>query len=120
MPRAGSTLVEQILASHSAIEGTMELPDLPALALGLGREVEGDGRRWVAAVAAAPAEKLADIGTAFLRRTAVQRRTGKPFYIDKLPNNWLYAPMIRLILPNAKIIDARRQDRKSARLNSIH
>ncbi|MBB5705513.1 sulfotransferase [Sphingopyxis panaciterrulae] len=108
MPRAGSTLVEQILASHSAIEGTMELPDLPALALGLGREVEGDGRRWVAAVAAAPAEKLADMGTAFLRRTAVQRRTGKPFYIDKLPNNWLYAPLIRLILPNAKIIDARR------------
>src|SRR3546814_12262688 len=48
------------------------------------------------------------MGAAFLRRTAVQRRTGKPFYIDKLPNNWLYAPLIRLILPNAKIIDARR------------
>ena len=108
MPRAGSTLVEQILASHSAIEGTMELPDIPAIALGLGREAKGDGRHWVAALAEAPAEKLADMGAAFLRRTAVQRKTGKPFYIDKLPNNWLYVPLIRLILPNARIIDARR------------
>jgi len=108
MPRAGSTLVEQILASHSAIEGTMELPDLPALALGLGRDALGDGRRWVEAVAAAPPERLADMGTAFLRRTQVQRKTDKPFYIDKLPNNWLYVPLIRLILPHAKIIDARR------------
>ena len=108
MPRAGSTLIEQILASHSAIEGTMELPDIPALALGLGREALGDGRRWVEAVAAAAPEKLAEMGAAFLRRTAVQRKTDKPFYIDKLPNNWLYVPLIRLILPNARIIDARR------------
>ncbi|MCW5645663.1 MAG: sulfotransferase [Sphingopyxis sp.] len=108
MPRAGSTLVEQILASHSAIEGTMELPDIPALALGLGRETQGEGRHWVAALADAPPERLAEMGAAFLRRTAVQRKTGKPFYIDKLPNNWRYVPLIRLILPNAKIIDARR------------
>ncbi|WP_079638869.1 tetratricopeptide repeat-containing sulfotransferase family protein [Sphingopyxis flava] len=108
MPRAGSTLVEQILASHSAIEGTMELPDIPALALGIGREALGDGRRWVEAIAAASPEKLAEMGAAFLRRTQVQRKTGKPFYIDKLPNNWLYVPLIRLILPHAKIIDARR------------
>ena len=108
MPRAGSTLIEQILASHSAIEGTMELPDIPALALGLGRETQGEGRHWVAALADAPAERLAEMGAAFLRRTAVQRKTSKPFYIDKLPNNWRYVPLIRLILPNAKIIDARR------------
>lgn len=108
MPRAGSTLIEQILASHSAIEGTMELPDIPALALGLGRETQGEGRHWVAALADAPAERLAEMGAAFLRRTAVQRKTAKPFYIDKLPNNWRYVPLIRLILPNAKIIDARR------------
>lgn len=108
MPRAGSTLIEQILASHSAIEGTMELPDIPALALGLGRETQGEGRHWVAALADAPPERLAEMGAAFLRRTAVQRKTGKPFYIDKLPNNWRYVPLIRLILPNAKIIDARR------------
>jgi len=108
MPRAGSTLIEQILSCHSAIEGTMELPDIPALALGLGREAKEDGRRWVEALADAPSEKLADMGAAFLRGTAVQRKTGKPFYIDKLPNNWLYVPLIRLILPNAKIVDARR------------
>ena len=108
MPRAGSTLIEQILASHSAIEGTMELPDIPALALGLGRETQGEGRHWVAALADAPPARLAEMGAAFLRRTAVQRKTAKPFYIDKLPNNWRYVPLIRLILPNAKIIDARR------------
>lgn len=108
MPRAGSTLIEQILASHSAIEGTMELPDIPALALGLGREEKGDGRHWVAALAEASPAKLAEMGQAFLQRTAVQRKTDKPFYIDKLPNNWIYVPLIRLILPNAKIIDARR------------
>jgi len=108
MPRAGSTLIEQILSCHSAIEGTMELPDIPALALGLGREKYDDGRRWVEALAETPPERLADLGAEFLQRTAVQRKTGKPFYIDKLPNNWLYTAFIRLILPNAKIIDARR------------
>jgi predicted Zn-dependent protease len=108
MPRAGSTLIEQILSCHSAIEGTMELPDIPALALGLGREKYDDGRRWIEALAETPAERLAELGAAFLQRTAVQRKTGKPFYIDKLPNNWLYTAFIRLILPNAKIIDARR------------
>lgn len=108
MPRAGSTLIEQILASHSAIEGTMELPDIPALALGLGRETQGHGRDWMAALANLSPEKLAEMGAAFLRRTQVQRKTDKPFYLDKLPNNWLYVPLIRLILPNARIIDARR------------
>ena len=86
----------------------MELPDIPALALGLGREKYDDGRRWVEALAETPPERLADLGAEFLQRTAVQRKTGKPFYIDKLPNNWLYTAFIRLILPNAKIIDARR------------
>ena len=86
----------------------MELPDIPALALGLGRETKQDGRRWIEALAEAPHAQLADLGAAFLERTAVQRKTDKPFYIDKLPNNWLYTAFIRLILPNAKIIDARR------------
>lgn len=108
MPRAGSTLIEQILSCHSAIEGTMELPDIPALALGLGREAKGDGRRWIEALAEVPHDRLAGLGAAFLQRTAVQRKTGKPFYIDKLPNNWLYTAFIRLTLPGAKIIDARR------------
>ena len=108
MPRAGSTLIEQILASHSAIEGTMELPDIPALALGLGRETYDDGRRWIEALTETPPAQLAELGAAFLQRTAVQRKTDKPFYVDKLPNNWLYIAFIRVILPNAKIIDARR------------
>ncbi len=108
MPRAGSTLIEQILSCHSAIEGTMELPDIPALALGLGREAYDDGRRWIEALVDTPPERLAEMGAAFLQRTAVQRKTDKPFYLDKLPNNWLYTAFIRLILPNAKIIDARR------------
>jgi tetratricopeptide (TPR) repeat protein len=108
MPRAGSTLIEQILASHSAIEGTMELPDIPAMALGAGREFGGHGHHWVDAVAAMDEDKLAQLGANFLNKTAVQRKTDKPFYIDKLPNNWLYTAFIMLILPNAKIIDARR------------
>ncbi len=86
----------------------MELPDIPALALGLGREAKQDGRRWIEALAKTPFARLTELGAAFLDRTAVQRKTGKPFYIDKLPNNWLYTAFIRLVLPNAKIIDARR------------
>src|SRR3546814_6527495 len=74
MPRAGSTLIEQILSCHSAIEGTMELPDIPALALGLGREAKQDGRRWIEALTETPHEQLADMGAAFLERTAIQRK----------------------------------------------
>lgn len=105
MPRAGSTLLEQILASHSLIEGTMELPDMPAIAL---REGKGVASGWVDAVAQMPAERLAELGAEFLNRTRVQRKTDRPFFIDKLPNNWIYTGLIHLILPNAKIIDARR------------
>jgi len=100
MPRAGSTLVEQILSSHSLVEGTSELPDIPALA----RTIAG----YPAGVATLSADELAAIGADYLRRAAIQRRTDKPFFIDKLPNNWARAGLIRLILPNAKIIDARR------------
>lgn len=105
MPRAGSTLLEQILASHSLIEGTMELPDLPAIAL---REGQGVPSGWIDAVRTMPPTRLAELGAEFLARTRVQRKTDKPFYIDKLPNNWVYTGLIHLILPNAKIIDARR------------
>ncbi|MGL5839083.1 MAG: sulfotransferase [Sphingorhabdus sp.] len=105
MPRAGSTLIEQILSSHSLIEGTMELPDLPAIALREGKAVASG---WVDAVRDMPPERLAELGREFLARTQVQRKTAKPFYIDKLPNNWIYTGLIHLILPNARIIDARR------------
>ncbi len=99
MPRAGSTLIEQILSSHSMIEGTMELPDIAALVA----KAKADG-----GIAHQSAEALATLGQAFLDRTRIQRKTGKPFYIDKMPNNWLHLGFIHLILPNAKIIDARR------------
>lgn len=105
MPRAGSTLLEQILASHSLIEGTMELPDMPAIAL---REGKGAASGWVDAVVQMSADRLAELGDDFLNRTRVQRKTDRPFFIDKLPNNWIYTGLIHLILPNAKIIDARR------------
>lgn len=100
MPRAGSTLVEQILASHPLVEGTTELPDMPALARQIDDYPEG--------VAALTPERLRAIGADYLRRAAVQRRTDRPFFIDKLPNNWAHVPLIHLALPNARIIDARR------------
>ncbi|MBV8238766.1 MAG: sulfotransferase [Sphingomonas sp.] len=103
MPRAGSTLIEQILSSHSQVEGTTELPDLPAMV----RRVSG----YPAGLAALTAEDAAGLGEEYLRRAAVQRRGGRPFFIDKLPNNWLHVALIRLILPHARIIDARRDPR---------
>jgi len=100
MPRAGSTLIEQILSSHSLVEGTSELPDIPALARKPGNYPKG--------ILDATAEERRSLGEDYLRRSGVQRRTDRPFFIDKLPNNWLFVPFIQLVLPNAKIIDARR------------
>ena len=84
----------------------MELPDVPAIALREGRGVGPAG--WVDAVADMSPEKLAELGAEFIERTRIQRKSDKPFFIDKLPNNWIYSGLIHLILPNAKIIDARR------------
>ncbi|WP_294120346.1 tetratricopeptide repeat-containing sulfotransferase family protein [Sphingomonas sp.] len=100
MPRAGSTLVEQILSSHSLVEGTSELADIPTLAQAIGR--------YPADVLKLTAAERLELGEKYLKQTSVQRRTDRPFFIDKLPNNWLFVPFIRLILPNARIIDARR------------
>jgi hypothetical protein len=83
----------------------MELPDMPALALREGKAVPSG---WVKAVAEMAPERFAELGAEYLLRTQVQRKTDRPFYIDKLPNNWVYTGLIHLILPNAKIIDARR------------
>ncbi|QYE34627.1 sulfotransferase [Polymorphobacter sp. PAMC 29334] len=106
MPRSGSTLIEQILSSHPAVEGTSELPDIPALAWQVG---ERDGASSVTGYPEALATAdLAALGADYLARAKVQRKTARPRFIDKLPNNWLHAGMIRLILPNATIIDARR------------
>jgi tetratricopeptide (TPR) repeat protein len=103
LPRAGSTLIEQILSSHSLVEGTMELPDMPALASRLGAVTE-----WPAALASKSADELRSMGETYLERTRIQRKTDKPYFIDKLPNNWANVGLIHLILPNAKIVDARR------------
>lgn len=100
MPRAGSTLVEQILASHSAVEGTTELADIALLA----RTIPD----YPAGLAAVPPDRLRELGEEYLRRAAVQRHTDRPRFVDKMPNNWLHVPLIRLILPNATIVDARR------------
>ena len=100
MPRAGSTLIEQILASHSQVEGTSELPDMPAIARQMGV--------YPASAAGMSAGARRAAGEEYLRRASVQRRTDRPFFIDKLPNNWMFVPFIHLALPNAKIIDARR------------
>ena len=114
LPRSGSTLIEQILASHSAVEGTMELPDITTLARRVGRP----GPIGMAAAAKGPPypEAIADLDPAALRalgedyieRTRVHRKFGRPLFIDKMPNNFHHIGLIHLILPNARIIDARR------------
>ena len=109
MPRAGSTLIEQILASHSRVEGTMELPDMPAMARRLGGRIRGDEpTRYPELVASLSPDQLRELGEEYLSRTRIQRKTDRPFFIDKMPNNFAHVGLIRLILPNAKIIDARR------------
>ena len=100
MPRAGSTLIEQILSSHSLIEGTAELGDIPNLV----RPYLKDPKAFLAL---SEAERTA-LGQDYIDRTRIQRKTDRPFFIDKLPNNWMHIAFIRLILPKAHIIDARR------------
>ena len=108
LPRSGSTLVEQILASHSAIEGTMELSDLAAVA----RQTLGNGQpdftAYPGVLASLDGDALRALGAAYIARTRVYRRAGRPFFIDKMPNNFVHMGLIHLILPNAKIIDVRR------------
>ncbi len=109
LPRSGSTLIEQILASHSAVEGTMELPDITALARRIGRPgSKVEGQRYPEAIAELDGASLAALGDEFLARASVHRKLGRTFFIDKMPNNFHHIGLIRLILPNAKIIDARR------------
>ena len=109
MPRSGSTLLEQILASHSLVEGTTELPDIISMAL----EMSGEGEtkeisQYNDVLATKSLEELRELGAQYIERTRVHRKTDSPFFIDKMPNNFLHIGMIHLILPNAKIIDARR------------
>ena len=108
LPRSGSTLLEQILASHSKVEGTMELADIPRLVQQLqGRDNIDSTPRYPAVLSELNEDRLRRSGAKYLADTQIYR-TGKPFFIDKMPNNFRHLGLIHLILPNAKIIDARR------------
>jgi tetratricopeptide (TPR) repeat protein len=108
LPRAGSTLLEQILASHSQVEGTMELPNIVQLVGELqGRELDSANPRYPAVLAEVQPENFNKYGEKYIADTRLYR-TGKPRFIDKMPNNFRHIGLIHLILPNAKIIDARR------------
>ncbi|HEX3675225.1 MAG TPA: sulfotransferase [Rhizomicrobium sp.] len=109
LPRSGSTLIEQILASHSAVEGTMELHDVAHIARELGSWTpDADKPSYPEVTSTVPPERFRALGEDYLARTRIHRKLGRPFFIDKMPNNFLHAGLIQLMLPNAKIIDARR------------
>jgi tetratricopeptide (TPR) repeat protein len=109
LPRAGSTLLEQILASHSGVEGTHELADIPRIVLELqGRDHDLENPRYPGVMADMTDREFVRLGDKYLNDTRVYR-TGKPRFIDKMPNNFRHLGLIHLILPNARIIDARRE-----------
>ncbi|HTT98978.1 MAG TPA: sulfotransferase [Rhizomicrobium sp.] len=115
-PRSGSTLIEQILSSHSAIEGTAELPYITSIA-GQLEEREAAipyGTLYLRALEKMAPDGLKALGEEYMRLTSVHRKQGRPFFIDKKPANFSHVGMIMLILPNAKIIDARRNPAASA------
>lgn len=108
MPRSGSTLVEQILASHPAVEGTAELPELPRLTRLLGGAGDPATAAYPDSLSQLSRGQVAALGAEYLRRAARWRRTQRPFFIDKLPLNFMSVGLIRLALPNARIVDVRR------------
>ena len=109
LPRAGSTLLEQILASHSQVDGTQELPNIGALAFKLdGRRAMSDAPQYPYCLADIDIQELKKFGEQFLADTRIHRGNA-PFFIDKMPNNFRHIGLIHMILPNARIIDARRE-----------
>jgi predicted Zn-dependent protease len=109
LPRAGSTLLEQILASHSQVEGTMELPDIISIARRLsGKKKREEQSLYPQILGDMSPDELRELGEEYLDRTRVHR-SASPFFIDKMPNNFSHIGLIHMILPRAKIIDARRQ-----------
>jgi tetratricopeptide (TPR) repeat protein len=108
LPRAGSTLLEQILASHSQVEGTSELQDI----IGISRKLGGKSRKnpsgdYPENLVDLTPSQARELGEGYLESTRIQR-SDTPFFIDKMPNNFRHVGLIHLILPNSKIIDARR------------
>ena len=108
LPRAGSTLLEQILASHSKVEGTTELQDIIAISRKLGAKCrENPSGKYPEILAGMTADQFLELGESYLETTRIQR-SDTPFFIDKMPNNFRHIGLMHLILPNSKIIDARR------------
>ncbi|MGH7105237.1 MAG: sulfotransferase [Acetobacteraceae bacterium] len=105
LPRAGSTLIEQILASHSQVEGTFELAAVPRVAA----ELHGRDSRYPSVLPGMSAQDFRRLGEQYLSETRAYRAAGRPRFIDKMPNNFRHLGLIHLMLPNAKIIDARRE-----------
>ncbi|MCE3003114.1 MAG: sulfotransferase [Xanthomonadaceae bacterium] len=109
LPRSGSTLIEQILSSHPQVEGTMELPEVIAMTRMLRRQsARGEHHTYYDALAELGPAEVRALGESYLERTRIQRRSGAPRFIDKMPNNFLHVALIHLALPNARIVDARR------------
>ncbi|HSY44817.1 MAG TPA: sulfotransferase [Steroidobacteraceae bacterium] len=109
LPRSGSTLLEQILASHSQVEGTQELPNIQQMVTRLrGRDPDPENPRYPPILASMRAEEFKALGEEYLAATRIYR-TGRAFFIDKMPNNFRHLGLIHLMLPNARIIDARRE-----------
>ncbi len=109
LPRSGSTLLEQILASHSRVDGTMELADISRIVQDLlGRDMDSETPRYPGILAEMPEKEFLKLGERYLEDTRVYRGD-RPFFIDKMPNNFRHIGLIHLMLPNAKIIDARRE-----------
>jgi hypothetical protein len=106
LPRSGSTLIEQILASHSKVDGTHELADLSKVIRAMRRGKRKD-RRFPEVVAGLEAAGWAKIGAQYLERTS-KHRGSAPYFIDKNPNNFIFIGLLKLAIPNAKIINARR------------
>ena len=107
LPRSGSTLIEQILASHSMVEGTSELPYVGRVSTSLNRN-RPDGINYPEAVRELQGEHLHELGRRYLELAQMHRTEGTPRFIDKMPNNFAAVGLLHLILPNAKIVDARR------------
>ena len=108
LPRAGSTLIEQILASHSMVDGTLELPNILSMAQSLrGDDIYGNLGNYPKTMRSLTLEKREELGKSFIDDTRIHRKNA-PRFTDKMPNNFRHIGLIHLILPNAKIIDARR------------
>lgn len=109
LPRSGSTLLEQILASHSEVDGTLELPNILNFVAQLnGRRMANENAKYPYVLSDLSEDAIQKLGKAYIEDTRVHRG-GAPYFTDKMPNNFRHIGLIKMILPNAKIIDARRE-----------